>query len=57
MNNQNNSSAKIAIQAARLRHHKHVGRYASAQYAVNRGIPFGLYRLACQLESMRKAGL
>lgn len=57
MNNQNNSSAKIAIQAARLRHYKHIGRYASAQYAFNRGVPFGLYRLACQLEAAKKAGL
>lgn len=52
-----NNQAKIAIQAARLRHHKHVGRYAAQQYAFNRGVPFGLYRLACQLEVAKKAGL
>ena len=51
------NKAQIAIQAARLRHHKHIGRYASAQYALKRGVPMRLFVLACQLEAAKKAGL
>lgn len=48
-----NNQAKIAIQAARLRHHKHIGRYAAQQYAFNRGVHPALFRLACQLEAIK----
>jgi hypothetical protein len=43
--------AQVAIRAAK--HRKAWGRYASIRYAINKGVPLGLYRLACQLESMK----
>ena len=45
--------ANIAIQAARLRRYKHIGRFASRRYAELRGVPFSLVRLACQLEATK----
>jgi len=43
--------AQIAIKAAK--HRKSWGGYASRVYAMKRGVPLGLYRLACQLENMK----
>ena len=45
------SEAQIAIRAAKMR--RSVGRYAAKRYAVKRGVPMGLYRLACQLEAAK----
>ena len=45
------SQAQIAIKAAQNRHRW--GRWASKQYALNRGVPLALYRLACQLEAAK----
>jgi hypothetical protein len=44
--------AQVAIKAAKNR--KVWGRYASIRYAINKGVPLGLYRLACQLENTRE---
>ena len=43
--------ASIAIHAAKSR--KSWGSYASRVYALKRGVPLGLYRLACQLENTK----
>jgi len=43
--------AQVAIRAAK--HRKVWGRYASIRYALNKGVPLGLYRLACQLENTK----
>ena len=46
--------AEIAIQAARLRRYKHVGRFASRRYAELKGVNFALVRLCIQLEAMQR---
>lgn len=46
--------AAIAIYAAE--HRRKWGRWAAYMYCVRRGVPLGLYRLACQLEAAQKAG-
>jgi hypothetical protein len=43
--------AQVAIKAAKNR--KVWGRYASIRYALNKGVPLGLYRLACILENTK----
>ena len=49
--NQLHPMAIHAIKAAK--HRKAWGRYASIRYALNKGVPLGLYRLACQLENTK----
>ena len=48
-------TAYHAITAAK--HRKQWGRYAARRYALKRGVSMRLYRLACQLEAMDKAGV
>jgi hypothetical protein len=43
--------AQVAIKAAKNR--RAWGGYASRVYALKRGVPLGLYRLACQLENTK----
>ena len=45
------SQAQIAIKAAQNRNKW--GSFASRRYALNRGVPLALYRLACQLEAAK----
>jgi hypothetical protein len=49
--NQLHPLATHAIRAAKNR--KARGRYASIRYALNKGVPLGLYRLACMLENTK----
>ena len=49
------SHAVVAITAAKMR--RNVGRYASTQYAVKRGVTMRLYRIAVQCEAAQRAGL
>jgi hypothetical protein len=49
--NQLHPLAMYAIRAAKNR--KAWGRYASMRYALNKGAPLGLYRLACMLENTK----
>ena len=49
------SPAQTAIRAAKMR--RNVGRYASTQYAVKRGVTMRLYRIAVQCEAIERAGL
>lgn len=46
--------AAHAIRAAK--HRAQWGSWATFKYCVSRGVPRGLYRLACQLEAAKKAG-
>ena len=48
------SPANVAITAAKMR--RNVGRYASTQFAVKRGVSMRLYRIAVQLEAAHRAG-
>lgn len=41
-----------ALKAARMK--KQIGRYMAAAYCLKRGIPFSVYRLACQLLAAEK---
>lgn len=43
--------AALAIRAAQHRHQW--GRYAARRFCETRGVPLGLYRLACQLEATK----
>ena len=45
--------AKCAIRAAKNR--SNWGRWATMRYLAKRGVPFGLYRLAAQLESVERS--
>lgn len=47
-------AASDAIKAAKGR--KCWGLFAARKFCVNRGVPLGLYRLACQLEAAQKGG-
>ena len=49
--------AIIAVQAAQFRYGRNIGHYASWRFAEKQGCPQALYRLACQLEVMKRAGL
>lgn len=53
MTTQINPQAFHAIRAAK--HRNRWGTYAARVYCIKRGVPLGLYRLACQLEAMSKA--
>jgi hypothetical protein len=44
-----------AIKAAKNR--KSWGLFGARRYCEKRGVPLGLYRLACQLEAAQKAGV
>ena len=46
------NQAKHAIRAARNKHKW--GRHAAQRYSQRRGVPAGLYRLACQLEASKE---
>jgi hypothetical protein len=48
------SQAQHAIKAAKGRYSW--GRFAARRYCEKRGIPFALYRLACQLEAAQRGG-
>ena len=47
-------NAKHAIRAARNR--RIWGLYAARRYCERRGVPFALYRLACQLDAAERVG-
>ena len=49
--------AIVAVQAAMLRYGKNIGRFASWRFAEKHGVPYSLYRLACQCEALHRAGL
>jgi len=44
--------ALTAVKAAKMRHN--VGGWASRMYALNRGVPAGMYRMALQNEAINK---
>lgn len=46
------SQAQIAVRAAKNRYKW--GRDATRRYCINRGIPLGLYFLACRLQASEK---
>ena len=52
-----NPLAIVAVQAAMLRYGKNIGRHASWRFAERQGVPYSLYRLACQCEWLKRAGL
>jgi hypothetical protein len=44
----------LAVHAIRASKNRNTwGRYASMRYALNKGVPLGLYRLACVLENTK----
>lgn len=47
--------SELAIIACKHRHQW--GKFAARRFCERRGVPLGLYFLACRLEAMQKAGL
>lgn len=51
------NEAQIAVYAAKMRPNTRKERETDLLLLAIAGVPFGLYRLACQLEAAQKAGL